>query len=350
MKRICSLLLVIVALINIAGCNKTKKEKFTDYSFDYFDTVTIIVGYEESKDVFDSNCEKIKKLLEEYHQLYNIYNTYDGVNNLCAVNKTVDGEHVELTVDDKIIEMLQYAKEMHDVTNGNMNVAMGSVLSIWHNYRENGINDPASATIPPLDQLMTAADHTDIDDLIIDSENKTVYLADPEMKLDVGAVAKGYAVEKAAEWMAEQGINGYSLNVGGNIRIVGKRDDGNKWKVGIENPDTTDTELPYIEYLMLEDMSVVTSGNYQRFYEVDGKRYHHIIDPETLMPGDNFRSVTVVCKSSALGDALSTALFNMNYEEGVALLEKFRDAEALWVFPDGEIKHSLRFKKYCVGN
>ena len=257
---------------------------------------------------------------------------------------------MELTVDDKIIEMLQYAKEMHDVTNGNMNVAMGSVLSIWHNYRENGINDPASATIPPLDQLMTAADHTDIDDLIIDSENKTVYLADPEMKLDGGAVAKVYAVEKAAEWMAEQGINGYSLNVGGNIRIVGKRDDGNKWKVGIENPDTTDTELPYIEYLMLEDMSVVTSGNYQRFYEVDGKRYHHIIDPETLMPGENFRSVTVVCKSSALGDALSTALFNMNYEEGVALLEKFRDAEALWVFPDGEIKHSLRFKKYCVGN
>lgn len=348
MKRLISFLLIFALALSLASCQKTKKEKFTDYSFDYFDTVTMIIGYEESKEIFDSNCKEIKKLLKEYHQLYNIYNTYEGVNNLCQINKTENGAHTELSVDEKIIEMLEYAKEMHAATNGNMNVAMGSVLSIWHDYRESGINDPASAELPPFDALMAASEHTNIDDVIIDKENKTLLLADPEMKLDVGAIAKGYAVEQAAQWMLSKGIEGYSLNVGGNIRIVGKRDDGNKWKVGVENPDTADTENPYIEYLMLEDMSVVTSGVYQRYYEVDGKQYHHIIDPETLMPGENFMSVTVVCKSSALGDALSTALFNMNYEEGVALLEKFRDAEALWVFPDGEIKHSLRFNKYCI--
>ncbi len=348
MKRIISFLLIFALALSFAGCKKTKKEKFTDYSFDYFDTVTMIIGYEESKEIFDSNCKEINKLLEEYHQLYNIYNTYEGVNNLCRINKTENGAHRELSVDEKIIEMLEYAKELHTATDGNMNVAMGSVLSIWHDYRESGISDPSSAQLPPLDALMAASEHTDIDDVIIDKENKTLQLADPEMKLDVGAIAKGYAVEQVAQWMLSRGIEGYSLNVGGNIRIVGKRDDGNKWKVGVENPDTSDTENPYIEYLMLEDMSVVTSGVYQRYYEVEGKRYHHIIDPETLMPGENFMSVTVVCKSSALGDALSTALFNMNYEEGVALLEKFKDAEALWVFPDGEIKHSLRFGKYCI--
>ncbi|MBR6649809.1 MAG: FAD:protein FMN transferase [Clostridia bacterium] len=348
MKRIFSFLLAFITSISLASCGKTGREKFTDYSFDYFDTVTMIVGYEKSKDVFDENCKEIKKRLEEYHKLYNIYNTYEGVNNLCMLNKVSEGSHSELEVDDKIIDMLTYAKEMHTATNGNINVAMGSVLSIWHNYRESGIKDPLSAELPPIDILRSASDHTDIDDVIIDKENKTVLLSDPEMKLDVGAIAKGYAVEQVAQWMLSEGIEGYSLNVGGNIRIVGKKPDRTKWKVGIENPDTSDTENPYIQYLTIENVSVVTSGVYQRYYEVDGKKYHHIIDPETLMPGENFLSVTVVCQSSALGDALSTALFNMTYEEGVALLEDYTDAEALWVFPDGQIKRSLRFNKFCI--
>ncbi len=348
MKRIVCFLLIIVALLNCAGCKKADKEKFTDYSFDYFDTVTMIVGYEESKEAFDANCKEIKALLEEYHKLYNIYNTYEGVNNLCLVNRTTDGKHSELEVDEKIISLLEYARELYTKTNGSMNVAMGSVLSIWHDYRDEGIDDPASAQLPPMDALKAASEHMDIDDVIINKEAKTLLLSDPEMKLDVGAIAKGYAVEMVAEWMRSKGIEGYSLNVGGNIRIVGKRDDGKKWKVGVENPDTSDSENPYIEYLMLEDMSVVTSGVYQRYYEVEGKRYHHIIDPETLMPGENFMSVTIVCKSSALGDALSTALFNMNYEEGLKLIEEISEAEAMWVFPDGQRKYSEGFKAYCV--
>ncbi len=348
MKRIYCLAIVVVMLFGLVSCKGAKKEKFTDYSFDYFDTVSIIVGYEETKEEFDANCKEVKDLLSEYHKLYTIYNAYEGVNNLCAVNKTVNGEHQMLEVDEKIIDMLGYAKEMYEKTNGKLNVAMGSVLSIWHNYRENGINNPADASLPTKDELEAAKGHTNIDDVIIDYDKKTVFLSDSEMKLDVGAIAKGYAVEKVAEYMSEKGMNGYSLNIGGNIRIVGQRYDGKKWKVGIENPDTTDTENPYIEYLMLEDMSVVTSGTYQRYYEVDGKRYHHIIDPVTLFPGENYMSVTIVCKNSALGDALSTALFTMSYEEGLKLIESYEDAEAMWVMPNGERKYSDGFKSYCV--
>ncbi len=333
----------------MVGCEKkTELTKFTDYSFDYFDTVTAIVGYDESKEEFDANCDGIKSLLEEYHKLYTIYNRYDGINNLCIVNSTSDGEHQEVDADDKIIEMLLYAKEMYGVTGGKLNVAMGSVLSIWHDYRENGLSDPASAVLPEMSDLESAAEHTDIEDVVIDRERGTVYLADPEMTLDVGAVAKGYVVEAVAQWMAENDMRGYSLNVGGNIRIVGKRADGEKWKVGVENPDTENEEKAYIEYLMLEDMSVVTSGTYQRYYEVAGKRYHHIIDPETLMPGENFMSVTVVCQSSAAGDAFSTALFTMTFEEGLALVEKTEGVEVMWVMPDGEQRYSSGFKNYCV--
>ena len=349
MKKIICLILALCAVLGLMGCDvKQQSEKFTDYSFDYFDTVTTIVGFEESKEQFTSNCDGIKNLLFEYHKLYTIYNSYEGINNLCVLNRTKDGVHSEYTVDEKLIDMLLYAKEMYGATGGKLNVAMGSVLSIWHSYREEGMDDPASAKLPPMEDLKAASEHMSIDDVIIDEEKSTVYLSDPQMKLDVGAIAKGYAVEMVAQWMAEKGMDGYTLNVGGNIRIVGKRPDGEKWKVGIENPDTANKDEPYIEYLMLEDISVVTSGTYQRYYVVDGKRYHHIIDPETLMPGENFMSVSVICQNSGMADAFSTALFSMSYEEGFALVEKTDGLEAMWVMPDGEQRYSDGFKEYCA--
>ncbi|MBR2337980.1 MAG: FAD:protein FMN transferase [Clostridia bacterium] len=346
MKKIsCFLLSTLLLVLPLFGTGCAPAlTKFTDYSFDYFDTVTTIVGFEPSQEKFDTHCDSIKALLGEYHRLYTIYNRYEGVNNLCVVNSSA-GESVQ--VDEKILDMLTYAKDMYRLTNGRVNVAMGSVLSVWHQYREEGLNDPTAATLPPADVLQAAAEHTDIDDVIVDRENGTVRLADPHMKLDVGAIAKGYAVEQVALWMQEQGMNGYILNVGGNVRIVGERQDGEAWTVGIENPDTANTQTPYIAYLKLGEMSLVTSGSYQRYYTVNGKNYHHIIDPETLMPAENFQSVSVLCKSSAQADALSTALFCMTYGEGNKLIETLSDTEAMWVLPNGEQRYSAGFKDYC---
>ena len=225
---------------------------------------------------------------------------------------------------------------------------MGSVLSIWHEYREEGSNDPASAKLPPMDALKEAAKHTDIEDMIIDKEASTVFLADPEMSLDVGAIAKGYAVEMVAKSLEEQGITGYVLNVGGNVRTVGRKGDGEKWLAGIENP--SDDGDAYLQYLELSGESLVTSGSYQRFYVVDGKSYHHIIDSETLMPSERYTSVSIVCKSSAEGDALSTALFCMSVEEGKALLDEFPDTEAMWLLPDGTKTLSEGFGEYVANN
>ena len=340
-------LLVILQTFFLVSCEK-KKEKFTDYSFDYFDTVTSIIGFEDSEEVFKENCAKIKGKLEEYHKLYTIYSRYDGINNLTVINETREGKHSVVKVDEKIIDMLQFAKKMYNITNGKVNVAMGSVLSIWHDYREEGLNNPEKARLPEISALKTAAKYTDINDLIIDAQDSSVYIANPEMTLDVGAVAKGYATEQVALWMEEEGISGYLLNVGGNIRTVGKRSDGEKWKIGIENPDTDDEENPYIEYLELDEMTLVTSGSYQRFYTVDGKNYHHIIDPDTLMPAENFKLVSVLCKDSGKADALSTALFSMNYEDGKALIESLEDTFALWVTNEDGKLYSKVFKNFCT--
>lgn len=309
----------------------TQKQQFSAYSMDYFDTVITVTGYENSKEEFDKVAEDVMSRFEEYHRLYTIYNRFDGLENLCTINDLSNGKHRTVTVDKRIVDMLLFAKDMYTLTDGTVNVAMGSVLSLWHNYRNLGMDDPRNASLPPMEKLLEAAEHMDINNLVVDEQNCTVTLADPLMKLDVGAIAKGYAAECVARYMEEKGITGYVLNVGGNVCTIGAKPDGTPWTVGLENPDGG----KYIEYLCLNGQSVVTSGSYQRYYYVDGKPYHHIIHPDTLMPAEGFKSVSVICENSGLGDALSTALFCMPYEKGLELVESIPDVEVMWLTDDG---------------
>ncbi len=338
-------LCLLASCIFLPSCAK-KTEKFSKYSFDYFDTVTTVTGYEATKEEFDKVADEIIAEIGEYHRLFTIYHRFEGLENLCTINELVDGQHRTVTVDSRIIDMLTYAKEMYTLTDGRLNIAMGRVTSIWHDYREEGMSDPASASLPPMDKLTAAAEHTDINCLVIDEKNSTVTITDPNMRLDVGAIAKGYAVEMVAQSMEEKGITGYILNVGGNVRAVGEKPDGEGWTVGVENP--ADEGEDYIAYLELSEESLVTSGSYQRYYLVDGKRYHHIIHPHTLMPAEGYLSVSVLTAHSGKGDALSTALFCMSMEEGMALVNSLSDTEAQWVLPDGTIHTTDGWEKYIT--
>lgn len=345
-KSFISIVFIFVFVLNcfcLSGCKKEKKEKFNDYSFNSFDTVTTITGFEVSKEKFDDNCKKIKEKLNHYHKLYDIYTKYDGINNLCYINEIKENVKVEK----EIIELLTFSKEMYNKTYGKVNIAMGSVLSLWHYSREDGLNHPANAVLPDMEKLKDASKHTDINNLIIDSNNNIVTISDKVMSLDVGAIAKGYSVQKVAEWMKTEGMNGYILNVGGNVSVVGDRPDGNNWTIGIQNPNNENGPNPYIETLGLTSgKSLVTSGSYQRYYVVDGKEYHHIIDEETLMPSEYFKSVSVLCEDSGVADALSTALFCMDYEKGLEIIEATKNAEAMWVFNDGTQRFSKNFQSY----
>ncbi len=349
------LALVILSLALLVGGGFITKpeetvqlQRFTTTAFGYFDTVTTISGYAATGEEFQALADEICAELETYHRLFDIYNRYDGVENLYKINKLYSGEHRVITVDRKIIDMLLYAKEMYVKTNGKMNIAMGSVLSIWHDCREEADNNFGVGEIPAMEELLAASEHTNIDKLIIDEENCTVYLADPEMKLDVGAIAKGYAVEMIARMLEERGITGYVLNVGGNIRTVGAKANGEKWMAGIENPDS-EADNAYTAYVGLSGEAVVTSGSYQRYFlDKKGNTYHHIIDSATLMPADYFVAVSVICGHSGMGDGLSTALFCMPLEEGLAIIESLDGVEAMWTFGDGTIVKSSGFSSYEV--
>ena len=298
-----------------------------------FDTVTTIVGYAQEKEAFAEQARFIHDELEVYHQLYDIYNDYPGVNNIKTINEQAGAAPV--VVDRRIIDLLLEAREMYDRTGGKVNVAFGSVLSIWHAYREAGIDDPAGARLPPMDALREAARHTGIGGVIIDEAASTVYLSDPEMSLDVGAIAKGYATQQVCAAARERGITSLLVSVGGNVCAIGSQDGrGTPWKVGVQDPVDRESGQ-YLQVLGLVDETLVTSGSYQRYYTVDGKTYHHIIDPDTLMPADYFTAVTVRSTDSGVADALSTALFNLPYEEGKALVDAMEGTEAMWVLRDG---------------
>ena len=330
-------------MLSLVGCQQMpEKQKFTAYYFDWFDTVTIIYGYEETKEDFDAVMADVEQEFEKYHKLYDIYFTYEGINNIATLNDADDA----VEVDSELIDLIEYSKELYNLTEGKFNVAMGSVLKIWHYYRNVGKANPDQAELPSVSELKTAAEHTDIDKIIIDKENGTAYLADRQMSLDVGAIAKGYACEQVAKHLEEKGIEGYLISSGGNIRTIGSKPDGSGWSVAIKNPDVEDLENPYIAKLNINGQSLVTSGTYERFYSVDGKNYHHIIDPETLMPSERYMSISILCNDSGLGDALSTALFNMEFEQGKSLVDSLENVEALWVMSDGEVRQTDNFYKY----
>lgn len=328
MKRILiALVLVAATLIGCAPTTQTPDtQQYTATFLDLFDTVTTMIGKASGESAFRETAQTIHDDLLHYHRLFDIYNDYEGVNNIKTINDNAGVAPVE--VDAAIIQLLLECKDYNTLTGGKVNVAMGSVLQLWHNARNSGINDPKNAKLPDMEALQKAAEHCDFDQVVIDKEKSTVYIADPELRLDVGAVAKGWATQKAAQ----NAPTGMLISVGGNVCATGpKLADGTPWVIGIQDPDDASKNLHTV---YIAKGCVVTSGDYQRSYTVDGKRYHHIIDPDTRMPSTYWRSVSIVCDDSGLADALSTALFLMDKDMGEQLV-KSCGAEAFWVATDG---------------
>ena len=305
-----------------------------------FDTVTTVVGYAETEDEFYELVNGLRDELSVYHQLYDIYNDYEGLNNIKTINDNAGGAPVE--VDQRIIDLLLFCRDMYAATEGRTNVMLGSVLAIWHDAREYSINNPEDAYLPDMAELEAAKEHTDFSLLVIDDEANTVQITDSEASLDVGAVAKGYATQRVCENLP----GGLLVSVGGNVFATGAKPDGSPWTIGVQDPDGDASE--YVNRVRFDRACLVSSGDYQRYYTVDGVRYHHIIDPDTLMPPTMWRAVSVICPDSGVADALSTALFTMDLESGLELLGKFEGAEAMWIDPDRELHFSPGFEAYVV--
>lgn len=337
-KRVYICIFVLFTLLcTFSGC--ITDAKYQKQYIGVFDTVVQIIGYENNRQNFDKNSELIYNKLYEYHKLFDVYNSYDGVNNIKTINDNAGISPVE--VEYSVIELLDLAIEIYNITDGRLNIAMGSVLRLWHDAFQADQNGE-QIDFPCDIELKNAFEHCDIQNIIIDREKSTVYLNDKHMSLDVGAVAKGFAVEKVYEYAKSMGMDSYLLNVGGNVRTLGKKADGGKWTIGINDPFAEGT----IFNVKVDNTSVVTSGGYNRYFTYNGKKYHHIIDPETLYPSEHCASVTVVCENSGVADALSTALFNMSADEGIKFSECLDGVEVCYVTNEGELLYTSGFLSF----
>lgn len=324
----------------LAGCSSTPTqpgEPSVKYYYSFFDTESQILSQAgDGGATFEKRAAAAAELLEEYHKRLDIYHEYSGMNNVCTINKNAGGEAVK--VDQELMDFLVYAKALCEKTGGRMNIMLGAVLLPWHECREEALEGSGFAAIPDMAVLEEGKKHTSLDALVLDEEALTVRITDPNARLDVGAVGKGYATEMAARLLEDMGAESYMLNIGGNIRLVGGKPGGVDWVLGIKDPFEIEDIYAVLE---LQDISCVTSGIYERYFTVDGVRYHHIIDPETLMPASYFASVTVVARDSGLSDGLATALSCMSQEEGLALINSLEeDVDALWIGLDGRCAYT----------
>ena len=248
--RRCITIGLIVSLL-LTGCALPTKERqqYQATYLDVFDTVTAITAQAESEEVFWEQAGQIHDILLHYHRLFDIYNSYEGMNNLKTVNDSAGIGPVQ--VDGEIIRLLRDCQDYYELTNHAVNAAMGSVLRLWHEARTAGLDDPAHAALPDEIALKKAAAHTDWASVEIDEKAGTVYLSDPQLRLDVGAVAKGWSAQRAAEMAPE----GFLISVGGNVCATGPKDDsGTPWVVGITNPDGG---ADYLHTLHDTDLSLI---------------------------------------------------------------------------------------------
>lgn len=328
MKRICAAFIIFAVLITTISCSNSEKAYRKTFYGDFFDTVCEFIIYAPSQNKFDSIMNSVEEELSKYHKLLDIYNSYPGMYNVKTINENAGIAPV--CVSKELIDILKFCIYTFEVTNGKTNTMIGEVIRIWNEYREKN-----NGCVPSNNELLYAGAYTDISFLEIDESKMTAYISDSRASLDVGSIAKGYVAEKIADIIYETGYAA-CINLGGNVKLVKTPHDG-YWSVGIKDPFGDSSILK----LKLQDgYSVVTSGAYERYFYSDGHRYNHVIDSDTLYPAEFFESVTVISRDSAICDALSTALFCMEREDGERIISKFEDIYVIWIYSDGKCEYS----------
>ena len=316
--------LTVISLLAavLAGCG-TSEQKITKTAF-LLDTVVSVTAYDKnSEDIIDECLD----LCAEYELMFS---RTDPDSELYALNAAGSA-----AVSDELLSVIKTALYYCELSGGRFDITMGGVSELY------GFSTP-SPTVPDPAELEERLSHTGWENIVIDGN--TVTLTDPEAVIDLGAIAKGYIADRLAELLVERGVTSAIIDLGGNILCVGSKPDGSDFKVGIQYPyEDTNT---VITSALLSDLSVVTSGVYQRYFQADGVTYHHILDPDTGYPVRNgLLSVTIISEKSVDCDALSTTVFALGLEEGMELVNSLDGVWAAFITEDFEIHYSQGFEE-----
>ncbi|MET3618298.1 thiamine biosynthesis lipoprotein [Peptoniphilus olsenii] len=353
MKRTKIFIFIAMTLI-LVGCSSSKINKLERYDrefYETFDTVINISIYSDDKKFAKDNLQFAEDRFKELTKIFDNYKTYTGVNNVKTINDNAGIKPIE--VDETLFNLIEFSIDNYHNYSTNNNIAMGPVIKKWNSYRElyeNGstedeVINELNSSLPLQEELESLRDYINIDKIKLDKNNKTVFI-DEGMSIDLGATAKGYATEIVAKELEERGVNSAIISAGGNVRIIGLPGDGREYfKIGIQNPDLNSDKAAILVMKLKGDVSAVTSGDYQRYFEVDGKRYSHIINPDTLAPTSKIKSLTVINKDSGLADFLSTAAFNSTDDE-IKKMAKETNSEIIWIDENFKIHMTEGAAKY----
>jgi FAD:protein FMN transferase len=323
-KRRMSILLVFVLLVlGLSGC--AKKEEVsgepiakTDYLLGTVVTITIYDSVSEK--VLDKAFDRIKEI--ENKMSLNIEGS--------EVNKINEKAGVDyVKVSDETFNVIEKGKYYSEVSDENFDITVGPLVELW------GIGSE-DAKVPSKEEIESAKSLINYENILLDKSKKKIKLKEKGMIIDLGGIAKGYSADVVAEVLRENGVEHAIINLGGNILTMGSKTTGEPWRIGIQNPDTSRGE--YIGIVSVEDMTVVTSGIYERFLEKDGKKYHHILSPFTGYPIENsIAGVSIITKHSIDADGLSTSLFSLGVEEGLKKAETLEGVEVVFVTKDDKV-------------
>jgi len=303
------------------------KSTYKEYSKNYFymDTyINIKISSVKSKSEMDSIFEDIDYLYSSYHKLSDRYNEYDGIKNIYYLNEVLDDGESTI-IDSRLSDIINIGMEYYDKTDGLFNIASGNLTVVWKNFIDNCDNLPSNLDV-----------NTNINDIVLEGNFYTKYNG---VRLDLGGITKGYVTEIVGNYLEDNGINNYIINAGGNVK-VGSAYDKEYYVVGITNPDNTSDIFTKVN---INNMSVVTSGNYQRYCELEGNIYSHIINPINKYPSNYIKSVTVIGGSSTMGDIYSTYLYLLPVEEGLEIVNNTTGIEAIWYIEQDNIVRSDGF-------
>lgn len=324
------LILILFFVILILILYNSFKSRIYERNYSYFDTYINVKIYSNSSKKANEALDEIDKIYSEYHKLTDRYNSYQGITNLYTINNNVLNEEY-LKIDKKLYELIEYGINMYKWSNGKVDISMGNVIDIWKGYREAGIS------IPTIEELKYV-NYNNINEIEL-KDNK---IKNNNLNIDLGSISKGFATKKVGKYLESIGLKKYLINAGGNV-LTGESYKKDKYKIGLENPNNQNDIYKIIK---VENEAVVTSGGYLRYYEYNGTKYHHIIDPDTLFPANNVKSVTIITKDSAYADFLSTYLFLLTLEDGKKYVDELDNVEAIWYLNDDTTVTSKGFSKY----
>ena len=320
LKKITAVITAFVLSVVLFTACETKEEKTISTTEMFFDTVISIKLFDTDDENILDEC---KDLMETYEEMFS---RTIPTSEVSLINNS-GGTPVK--VSDETLYLIETAVDLSIVTDGAFDITTAVLSDLW-NIKEN------PGIIPDEEDIEEALSHVGYENIVYDKEGN-VSLTDPDARIDLGALAKGYVGDKLKEYLVEQGVKSGIIDLGGNIVLIGSKPDGSNFNIGLQKPFSKRNEI--ITSVKTSDKSVVSSGNYERYFEKDGKIYHHIFDPFTGYPVDNeLLQASIICDSSLMGDALSTSCFILGAEKGRKLIDTYGNgAEVILITKDMEI-------------